>query len=173
MTQVLWTKALEGASLAILTRPRPGDWLEDDIASWRREGISIVLSMLRPDEASTLGLSSEAEVCTAAGIDFLSFPITDIGLPPSFEEVHKLASGLAARIVTGEKLGLHCRMSIGRSSMMAAAVLIETGLSSTHAFRLIADARGLQVPDTLEQRAWVEEFEAWLRMQKPQTPPLH
>ena len=49
---------------------------------------------------------------------------------------------------------IHCRQGIGRSSLLAAAVLEASSLDE--AWRRIAEARGRSVPDTPEQRAWLQ-----------------
>jgi hypothetical protein len=47
--------------LAIVPRPRGGDWLEDEIASWRRGGIDMVVSTLTEQESVELDLESVPE----------------------------------------------------------------------------------------------------------------
>lgn len=42
--------------LAILARPRGGDWLEDEIRGWRSSGIEMVVSLLELEEQDELGL---------------------------------------------------------------------------------------------------------------------
>jgi hypothetical protein len=39
-------REFDGLSLAIMPRPRAGDWLEDEIDQWQREGLKIVVSLL-------------------------------------------------------------------------------------------------------------------------------
>ena len=36
--------------LAIVPRPRGGDWLEDEVRAWREAGVDIVVSALEADE---------------------------------------------------------------------------------------------------------------------------
>ena len=78
---VYWIDAATGLRLAIMPRPRAGDWLEDEIAGWRLEGVDVVVSLLEPDEAAELGLQREAALCTAQGMRFLALPIPDRGVP--------------------------------------------------------------------------------------------
>ena len=40
--------------------------------------------------------------------------------------------------------------------MVAAAVLMAQGMRAQDAWGAVSDARGLEVPDTLEQRRWLE-----------------
>ncbi len=46
--------------LWMAARPRGGDWLEDEIARWNRQGAGAVLSLLTPDEERDLDLENEA-----------------------------------------------------------------------------------------------------------------
>lgn len=39
---VYWLRELEGVRLAIMPRPRSGEWLTDEIAGWSRLGVQIV-----------------------------------------------------------------------------------------------------------------------------------
>ena len=55
---------------------------------------------------------------------------------------------------------IHCRASIGRSSLLLAALLTAEGLTPDDAFRRLTVARGLRVPDTPDQVRWVERFAA-------------
>jgi protein-tyrosine phosphatase len=59
---------------------------------------------------------------------------------------------------SGKAVGVHCRAGIGRSSLIAVSALIRAGFSADSAFRLAEEARGCPVPDTPEQRRWVERF---------------
>jgi protein-tyrosine phosphatase len=47
-------------------------------------------------------------------------------------------------------------MGIGRSSLLAAGCLVAQGMPPGEAWAAISDARGLTVPDTPEQRRWLE-----------------
>jgi protein-tyrosine phosphatase len=91
-------------------------------------------------------------VCNEHGIDVISFPIPDRGVPASLREATNLARLLATRIEGGKSVGIHCRARIGRSGMMAACVLSVLGMEPNPALVAISAARGVKVPDTVEQR---------------------
>jgi protein-tyrosine phosphatase len=93
-----------------------------------------------------------------AGLHFERFPIPDRGVPASVAHSRALWVNLADRLRAGHSVGIHCRAGIGRSSLMAAGVLLEIGVSEDHAWAVIASARGLAVPDTEAQRAWVSQL---------------
>jgi protein-tyrosine phosphatase len=145
--------------LAIMARPRAGEWLEDEVSGWKAEGIDTVVSLLERDEVEELGLGLEATLCALQGIEFISFPIADRGVP-SEPAAATLSDVLVSELGGGKNIAIHCRAGIGRSSVVAACVMVGTGFTAAHAFDQISAARGVQVPDTDGQRAWVESFRA-------------
>ena len=78
-----WIKAQE-LRLAIVARPRGGDWLLDDLKSLKQAGIEVLVSLLTGAESHELGLLEEAQCCKEVGIVFLTFPIEDRAAPSSF-----------------------------------------------------------------------------------------
>jgi protein-tyrosine phosphatase len=161
-TKVHWIEAPLAGRLAIVPRPRAGDWLDDEIASWRAEGIDLVISLLESEEVAELGLHSEAALCDKYSIEFVSFPIADRGVPSSRPATLALARHLVSKVSQGKTAAIHCRAGIGRSSSIAACALICMSTNPDRAFDKITKARGVEVPDTEEQRTWVRAFADWL-----------
>jgi protein-tyrosine phosphatase len=153
-----WIDTGHAGRLAILPRPRGGDWMEDETRAWSRAGIDTVVSLLEPDETADLDLGNEEWACQAAGIRFVSLPIPDRGLPGSRIPVSALAADLAGSIMAGQRVGVHCRQGVGRSAVVAACILIALGVDPAVALSRIATARGLPVPETPDQRQWVMDF---------------
>jgi protein-tyrosine phosphatase len=145
--------------LAIMARPRAGDWLEDEATSWRRQGLDTVISLLEDVEVAELGLGAEAASCSRAALRFAQFPLPDRGVPRSEVEFSELVMALAAELRTGRGVGIHCRMGIGRLASLAVCVLAALGVAVEVAWTAVERSRGLPVPDTPAQRAWVT---AWL-----------
>lgn len=159
MTQdVFWIREIEPMRLALMPRPRAGDWLEDEVDAWAAARIKLVVSLLEAHEIHDLSLHDEAALCARAGIEFFSFPIVDRGVPASFLETQNLVKDLAGRLRNGDAVAIHCRAGIGRSGLIAACVLASLGLPLPSIFPLLSLARGVSVPDTVEQVAWVEKF---------------
>lgn len=148
--------------LAIVPRPRGEDWLEDEVQAWRSGGLDVIVSLLTASEAQELSLSDEAALSQANGLRFLQFPIPDYSVPSSFEAVMVLVEELDQALTSGQNVGIHCRQGIGRSSLIAAAVLAGRGIDPAAAFDLVAHARGRPVPDTTEQREFVTKFALYL-----------
>ena len=158
MRDVYWIREVEGVRLAIMPRPRTGDWLEDEIVGWSAEGLETVVSLLESSEVDELGLASEASLCAAQGIQFLSFPIPDRGVPVSHRAIAPLIDTLASNLRSKRAVGIHCRAGIGRSGLVAACLLSAMGISPAEAFAMLSRARGVAVPDTEAQTSWVTDF---------------
>ncbi len=67
--------------VAIVARPRGGDWLCDELSALSREGIDVLVSMLADEESTELGLDRESDDCEAAAITFVNLPIPDRSVP--------------------------------------------------------------------------------------------
>jgi len=141
--------------VAIVARPRGGDWLCDELSALSREGIDVLVSMLTDEESTELGLERESDDCEAAAIAFVNLPIPDRSVPADADEFLRNVEQLADMVRDGRFLGVHCRASIGRSSVLAVSVLVRLGWDVTEAFDAVEAARGCAIPDTPEQRQWV------------------
>jgi protein-tyrosine phosphatase len=153
-------REFEGLSLAIMPRPRAGDWLEDEIGQWQREGLNTVVSLLEPTEVAELELGAEPGLCASRGIEFLSFPIPDRGVPRTVAAFDTFLAPVVTRLRGGASVGVHCRAGIGRSGLTAACILIRAGIPYPLAFPAISRARRVKVPDTEQQESWVQAFAA-------------
>ena len=141
--------------IAIVARPRGNDWLCDEITAFSREGVEILVSMLTDEEAEELGLNDESAECAAAGISFVNVAIPDRSVPSDTNAFLGSVEQLVARVRQGRYLAVHCRASIGRSTVLAASILVRLGWDAKTAFDAIEAARGCSVPDTPEQKQWV------------------
>lgn len=151
---------IANTGLAIVARPGSDDRLEDDLLRLRNAGVQTIVSTVEEWEARTLGLAREREIATNLGIEFLSYPMQDRSTPSNLEDFRRFVKSLAARLEAGEKIGVHCRGCIGRSTVVTACTLITMGWSAMDALRAIEIARDFPVPDTDEQHAWILAFGA-------------
>ena len=159
--RVFWIAGPWKGRLGILPRPRGGDWLADETAAWRRAGVDMVVSLLEPEEAAQLVLEDEAAAAASSGVAFRAFPIPDRGVPASKEAVANLAAEIIGALEDGRSVAVHCRQGIGRSGLIVGGVLVAAGNEPVTALATIAEARGLEVPETTEQRQWLDDFAAW------------
>ena len=82
-SELYWIDGPWKGRLAILPRPRGGDWLEDEVREWQIVGVNTMVTLLTNDEVADLDLAEEARLCRASGIDLVSFPIVDRSVPAS------------------------------------------------------------------------------------------
>lgn len=135
-----------------MARPRTGEWVADEFAGLHAAGIRQIVSLLESYEELELGLEHEAEFASAAGMGFVSFPVPDRGVPVNAQDLAELTGRIRADIASGVSTAIHCR-----ASLVAAAILLHDDLSAEAAFDTIRTARGLDVPDSDEQRVWLIE----------------
>src|SRR5262249_28418416 len=111
-TELYWVDGPWVGHLAIAPRPRGGDWLDDELTSWRRAGINTVVSLLTPDEVAGLNLSAEQQLCESSGLQFVAFPITDRSVPTSKKTTVDLVRKLMGELAEGKNIVVHCRQGI-------------------------------------------------------------
>ena len=156
--EIYWIEGPWSGRLAIMPRPRGGDWLEDEVRDWRSAGIDVIVSTLTSDEITELELAKEVELCRANGLEYIAFPIADRGVPSSAKAVAELLPPLEGKLAEGKSVSVHCRQGIGRSALLAACLLVLAGADAETAFQRVSAARGCRVPETAQQREWVARF---------------
>ncbi len=153
-----------------MPRPRGGDWLGDELQALAKAGVNVLVSLLTADEVAELDLQDEERLCGDCGLRFVSFPIPDRSVPFSMPEAGRALDLILEELLAGKAVAVHCRIlfseqkscqhdrGIGRSALVAACLLKSQGIGVDEAFAMISRARGFSVPDTEEQREWVEGF---------------
>jgi len=157
-TRLFWIPGPWRGKLAVASRPRGGDWLDDEINGWRKAGLNVVVSLLEKDEAAQFELDHEGDVAESKGVRFVSFPIPDRGVPASTREALSLFSTISAALEAGKNVAVHCRQGIGRSGLIAAGVLLTSGMGVDKALELVGAARGEVVPETQAQLQWIKHL---------------
>ena len=158
MTRLYWIGGPWPGKLAIAARPRGADWLENEVREWKSAGVNTVLSLLTLDEERDLGVAAEPQVAKALGLRFVSLPIPDRQVPSSPSEVAPILDELDTELASGKNAVIHCRQGVGRSGMMAACLLVMRGMDPDSAVRELEKVRGTIVPETAEQRRWIDLF---------------
>src|SRR5258706_1079870 len=136
---------------------------EDGIRDWSVTGVQTcalpisVVSLLESSEVQELDLAREQVLCEHHGIEFLSFPLPDRGVPASWAAAAAVVP-LVVKLRAGRSVGVHCRAGIGRSGLVAACILVRAGIPFPQVFPILSRARGVRVPDTEAQEEWVHAF---------------
>lgn len=157
--RIYWAGEFSGSKIGIMARPRGNEWLAHEIDHFKKQNVNVIVSLLENNEIIELGLEEEADLCKQAGIVFLHFPVKDRSVPDSFQQISQFILAAADLVNSGLNLVFHCRMGIGRSSIMAAALLIKKGEKTDVIIQRISAVRGLTVPDTDEQVSWLKKLE--------------
>jgi protein-tyrosine phosphatase len=140
--------------LSVMAKPVSGEWIAEEFAGLRELGVDHVVSLLEEVEQFDVGLADEEALCCRFGMCYTSFPIVDRDTPSTTEALG-IAGSLHRNISDGEHVVIHCRAGIGRTGLMASAVLVQEGYSPAEAIHIVSFARGVLVPDTDEQDAWI------------------
>ena len=86
-------------------------------------GVDVLVSLLTQEEITELDLAAEADLARIAGLRFLDFPIHDYTAPQLDAATVGFVEQLAQAVQSGQTIAVHCRMGIGRSSLIVASVL--------------------------------------------------
>ena len=154
MRPTLYTIARPGpGQLSTMAKPRGGEWLPEEMAALTRHGVTVLVCALTRPELEETRLTSEPDAARHAGLRFIPLPIPDRGVP-ELDTALPVLDALAQDLADGAHIVTHCRFGIGRASLLAAALMVLTGTEPEDAWHLIAQARGLPIPDTDAQRQW-------------------
>ncbi len=147
-TKLHWVDGRWPGKVALAARPRGGEWLDDEMAAWKRSGVDTILSFLTREEERDLDLLREARESHAHGMRFLSYPIPDRQVPSSESDLVQLLAELDAELSAGRNVVMHCRQGIGRTGLVAACLLVTKGVDPEVAVTRLSDARGIPLPET-------------------------
>jgi protein-tyrosine phosphatase len=159
---LFWIPGPWQGRLAVATRPRGGDWLEDEAIGWKQAGLDVIVSLLENEEAAQLQLDHEKDMAESNGLRFIAFPIPDRGVPGSTQDAVRLLREIDKALDEGDNVAVHCRQGIGRSGMIAAGVLVGSGMEPQKAIEAVSTARGQKVPETPAQLRWIQHL-PWQR----------
>jgi len=158
--KIYWLHSFENTSrIGIMARPRGDEWLEEDILTLKRQSAQTIVSLLDRNEIYELGLEKESELCLKHGIEYINFPIADRNVPKLDSRFHNFIDQLKEKLSTSNNVIIHCRMGIGRATIIAACLLLKPGYKTEEVIVHIGKIRGIRVPDTDEQIAWLKKQE--------------
>src|SRR5271169_4874427 len=161
-----WLDGPWPGKLAMAARPRGGYWLEDDLVRGERESVDTLLTLLTREEKKNLHLRQEAGEAKRLGMGYASFPIPDRQIPTSEAKWAEILENITRTLSQGKNVVVHCRQGIGRSGLVAACLLVRRGMSPGAAVELASAARGVSIPETSEQRDWIDHYAVGLSTTK-------
>jgi protein-tyrosine phosphatase len=119
--------------------------------------VGTVVSTLTQSELHRYGLEDMWRSCKEAGLGYLWWPIYEHGVPDD-EDAAQYIPQLRERLAAGEHIVIHCRLALGRSPMVAMALLTDIGVPLATARKAVSEARGHPVPDRQSQGGWVKRW---------------
>lgn len=138
-----------------------GAWARDldlDLASVSAFGATALVSLLESHELESVRVSVAAleSKARALGIDWFFAPIRDQGVPDdAFEAVWSyVGPRMHRRLQRGERIVLHCMGGLGRTGIVAARLLVESGTPPEQAIQAVRAARRHTI-ETVGQEEYV------------------
>ncbi len=144
------------ARLHLMHHPWPEPGCFEQLAA---AGIRQVVSLLETQEANRLDLAREALWCQNAGMDFTHLPVTDHHTPPDINTFARQAEACHRALQAGHDVAVHCFAGIGRTGLLAAAILMREGLGVDQALLRLTRARGVRMPETRSQIQWLHHYQ--------------
>ena len=112
----------------------------DIIARW---GADAVLTLVEAHELMLLDVADLGARVEVKGMDWIHAPIRDVDVPDPVFERRWVVIGHRLRdlLRCGGRVVIHCRGGLGRAGMIAARLLVETGIPADEAISTVRDAR--------------------------------
>jgi protein-tyrosine phosphatase len=138
-----------------------GPWARDldtDLDSIYAWAARTIVTLLEQHELAHLAITRLGEEVQRRGMKWLHLPIPDVSAPGSeFESKWPAVSKhLRSRLDAGENILIHCRGGVGRSGMVAARLLCESGVDAEEAIARVRAARSGAI-ETWEQEQWARQ----------------
>jgi protein-tyrosine phosphatase len=103
----------------------------------------------------------DAQALAREGIEMLYLPAPDTH-PLTVEQLAEGATWVNAQVAHGEKVLIHCEHGVGRSVLLTAAALVESGMNAHDAINLVQSKRWQAAPNHRQMRR-LQEFERSVR----------
>ena len=121
----------------------------------KRENLRVAFDNFDPHKVAGYGEQKLAELLADAS--FIRNRAKINATVTNAKAMLQVQADFGSYLQASKSIAIQCRAGIGRSASLAAALLCLTGLTTEEAFAKITQARGLLVPDTMEQRQWVSD----------------
>lgn len=140
----------------------------DRIAAWNA---AAVVTLMEQHELEKVAIANIGAEVRRRHMEWHHWPIVDVDVPDAaFEAAWPARSAKLRRVLAcGGRVLIHCRGGIGRSGMLAARLLVESGVSAADA---IAEVRAVRrhAVETRAQERWVAAGRLSPLQQPPTSP---
>ncbi len=117
--------------------------LDKDIQIIQQWQTDTVITLMEAHEFEELGVPQFVQVMNSQPFEWLHLPIPDMNPPSSdFKDAWmKAGPTIHQKLQRGKRILLHCRGGLGRTGLLAAQILIESGMLATQAIQRVRAAR--------------------------------
>ena len=117
--------------------------LQAALKTMQAAGADAVVTMMPDAELSEFKADSLPAECAALGLAWFQLPVEDDCAPeaPFAAAFANHKTALLARLASGQTLAIHCRGGSGRTGLMAAILLLESGYAPTQVKSLVQGLR--------------------------------
>jgi protein-tyrosine phosphatase len=140
-SDIYYVSSIGQGRLYVMTKPFSVKLINDEFDAIKAFGISRVVSLLKGSETYGAGSIDEIKHCRNRGIVFIQYAAFDRCIPTSSDKFLALVQFLYDELLEGRKTVVYCKAGIGRTGVVATAVLVKYGLTSDHAIKLVSEAR--------------------------------
>ena len=116
----------------------------------------VLVSLVEDHELTELRIEGLVAACEAHHIRVLRRPFPDQGVP-SLQLAKSTVTEILEAVGRRENVVIHCKGGLGRTGVIAACVLVATGVDPARAMDAVRKAR----PDTIENQAQVKVIQAF------------
>ncbi|HOP21538.1 MAG TPA: dual specificity protein phosphatase family protein [Gammaproteobacteria bacterium] len=163
--QQLFEYQINNSSLYMMPKPPSGSQFPFFAEYLSKKKVDVVVSLLSFEEMNSFSLVEEGSECERHGIEFVNFSIKDHSTPQFFVPFNQLIENLVYDFKSGKNIAIHCFAGIGRTGIVAASMLIKMGYQVDMALIELSQARGLKMPETIEQISWLHRYAEELQNQ--------
>jgi protein-tyrosine phosphatase len=136
--------------------------LDADLEQLReRWGTDVVVSLMQRHEHDEVEIRGFYDAVARHGMRSVAFEIVDGSVPDDHDRdaFDRMIDGLYADLEAGRNVVIHCKGGLGRSGMVAACVLVRSGLAPDEAIDVVREHRPGSI-QTFAQEEYVYEFAA-------------
>jgi protein-tyrosine phosphatase len=155
---VHWVRDIAPHRIAVSCCPDGDHRLPAQVRAWKAVGVDVVVSLLEAHEQTLYGVEAEARLCASSDLMFRSFPICDHDVPESADAFAHFVRDVHREVVEGRTVLVHCMAGIGRTGLMTSGLLFLLGVPRAAIGEILHRSRGFAMPETIEQRRWLEGF---------------
>lgn len=142
--------------LYLHSMPGRAEAYSDAAAEIERQRIDRVICLTDDDEVRQRSPAYARAIEHGVPWKQVAHPVPDFGIPEDAEAFQKVAGEVAEALRRGERILVHCAAGIGRTGLMAAAVLTHLGMSLSDAASAVRAAGSSA--QSVEQQRFLESI---------------